>query len=138
MLCWLQREVLAWLLDMPQDYYLLMQSAVLAMSPCITRTSAESCLRSSTAFAPDCDHHPCLCSPLPPVKQVEQDRFVVRPLSTMVGGEMYEEEEEAAAGRRAPPKRTATQVAYRVTPLLRAQQHKADLAAERCVCKEGG
>ena len=46
---------------------------------------------------------------------------------------------EAADDRRrsALKKRTATMLAYRRAPLLRAQQEKADEACERCVCAWG-
>lgn len=57
--------------------------------------------------------------------KVEQDRFVVRPLSMSAGEEGAEEVAERARPRL---QRTTTMLAYRKEPLLAAQKHAAEAA----------
>ncbi|KAL4433733.1 hypothetical protein ABPG75_000174 [Micractinium tetrahymenae] len=58
--------------------------------------------------------------------KVEQDRFVVRPLSMSAGEEAAEEPTERVARPRL--QRTTTMLAYRKEPLLAAQKHAAEAA----------
>ncbi|KAL4450695.1 hypothetical protein ABPG77_001051 [Micractinium sp. CCAP 211/92] len=58
--------------------------------------------------------------------KVEQDRFVVRPLSMSAGEEAAEEAVELPRPRL---QRTTTMLAYRKEPLLAAQKHAAEAAA---------